>query len=104
MAIIIDQESVKAHAVSGDGALGLLYKTLLAPLEGRLLSANHVTVSPQGVTRKHEHEWEQVNYILLGEGVLLTANGEIRPAWQECVYISPPENSTGLRIIAKRIS
>ena len=58
MAIIIDQEAVTPQAVFGDGAAGLLYKTLLAPQAGRLLSANHVRVSPQGVTRKHQHDWE----------------------------------------------
>lgn len=79
MATIVDQAGITPQAVSGDGAAGLLYKTLLAPQEGRLLSANHVRVSPQGVTRKHQHEWEQLNYILSGEGVLLTGNGDIRP-------------------------
>lgn len=78
MAIIVDQKVVKEQVVAGDGAMGLLYKTMLAPSEGRLLSANLVTVAPQGVTRKHQHEWEQVNYILAGEGLLLTGDGDIR--------------------------
>lgn len=78
MAKTVDQEAVQAQLVSGDGATGLLYKTLIAPGEGRLLSANLVTVAPQGVTRKHQHEWEQVNYILSGRGTLLTGDGEER--------------------------
>ena len=79
MATVINHGTLTAHAVSGDGAVGLLYKTLLAPDEGRALSANLVTVAPGGITRKHHHEWEQVNYILEGKGDLLTGEGEIRP-------------------------
>jgi len=78
LAIIVDQRAVEGKEVTGDGAAGLLYKTLFAPGEGRLLSANLVSVAPQGVTRKHRHEWEQVNYILAGTGVLLTGDNERR--------------------------
>ncbi len=70
MVEVVDAGAVSAVTVAADGARGLAYRTLLGPAPGRRLTANLVEVAPAGVTRRHRHDWEQVNYILAGEGRL----------------------------------
>lgn len=79
MATIIDETQVESRMVTEDGAVGLRYKTLFGPVPGRRLNSNLVVVEPGGITRAHKHEWEQVNYILAGKGVLKTGDGSVRP-------------------------
>ncbi|MEW6523317.1 MAG: cupin domain-containing protein [Bacillota bacterium] len=73
--MIVDPAKVQSQQVLGDGAVGLVYRTILGPAPGRRLTSNLVEVSPGGITRKHRHQWEQVNYILSGDGVLVTGEG-----------------------------
>ena len=84
MATIVDKNNVKKELVSDSGAEGLEYQTLIPQDQGRLLRTNFVTVHPGGMTRNHKHDWEQVNYILAGKGVLIVDEKwpmEIQPAW-----------------------
>lgn len=71
MANIVNSLNIKGELVRDSGAEGLEYKTLFAQEDGRRLRANLVTVYPGGVTRNHQHDWEQINYILEGKGLLI---------------------------------
>ncbi|HSL93754.1 MAG TPA: cupin domain-containing protein [Bacillota bacterium] len=75
MAKVIDPMQLTGTLVSDAQAAGLLYRTLVAAGPGTRLSANLVTVAPGGVTRKHAHGWEQVNYIVSGKGTLVDGAG-----------------------------
>ena len=79
MAKVIDPTKIAGQSVSDAGAAGLIYRTLIAADAGNRLSANLVTVSPRGVTRKHSHAWEQVNYIVSGRGTLVDGQGHRHP-------------------------
>ncbi|NLW24849.1 MAG: cupin domain-containing protein [Clostridia bacterium] len=79
MATIVDKNNVKKELVSDSGAEGLEYQTLIPQDQGRLLRTNFVTVHPGGMTRNHKHDWEQVNYILAGKGVLIVDENENEP-------------------------
>lgn len=92
MATIIDEAQVESRMVTEDGAVGLRYKTLFGPVPGRRLNSNLVVVEPGGITRAHKHEWEQVNYILAGTGVLKTGDGSVVPVGTgKAVHISGGE-------------
>jgi len=71
MATIVNSFNIKGEPVKDSGAVGLEYKTLFAQEKGRRLQVNLVTVHPGGITRNHKHDWEQVNYILEGKGLLI---------------------------------
>lgn len=75
VARIIDPMQLTGTLVSDTQAAGLLYRTLIAVGSGTRLTANLVTVAPGGVTRKHAHDWEQVNYIVSGKGTLVDGTG-----------------------------
>ncbi|NLT95500.1 MAG: cupin domain-containing protein [Clostridia bacterium] len=71
MAAIVNSLNIEREQVKDSGAVGLEYKTLFAQEKGRRLAANLVTVQPGGITRNHKHDWEQVNYIMEGRGLLI---------------------------------
>jgi quercetin dioxygenase-like cupin family protein len=75
LAKVIDPMKLVGEQVSDAQAAGLLYRTLVPAGSGTRLSANLVTVAPGGVTRKHAHGWEQVNYIVSGRGILVDGHG-----------------------------
>ncbi|KJS82591.1 MAG: hypothetical protein JM58_14640 [Peptococcaceae bacterium BICA1-8] len=71
MATIINIQNVEGQVVKDFGAAGLEYKALFGAEPERQLHANYVTVNSGGITKNHTHEWEQVNFILQGEGILV---------------------------------
>ncbi|MHB8757460.1 MAG: cupin domain-containing protein, partial [Bacillota bacterium] len=79
MATIVDPPKIEGRAVTEDGASGLQYQTLFGAAPGRRLNSNLVTVASGGRTRSHQHDWEQINFILGGAGRVVVDGGEARP-------------------------
>ena len=71
MAKIINTAQAKGKEVNEAGSRGLELLELFGREPGRCLNANFVTVYPGGNTKNHDHSWEQVNYILKGQGLLV---------------------------------
>jgi len=86
---IISLEDLPGRLESGDGAAGLHYR---GPIDGQSLRVNHVEIEPGGVSRAHEHPWEQVNYIVAGRGLLVCEGSEREVSSGDLVLIGREES------------
>ena len=70
---VVSLKELPVRMESGDGAAGLHYR---GPVDGQSLRVNYVEIEPGGVSRAHEHPWEQANYVVAGRGLLVCEEGE----------------------------
>jgi len=74
---IINITEVKKNKVNMNGAENVLKQIPISRNDGTPnISLRVFTVEPNGFTPFHKHDYEQLNYIIEGEGVLLNENGE----------------------------
>lgn len=76
MAVIINVDDIEEQIVSGNGAMGLINKDIFDSSSGQRLHCRFVKIAPGGSSKAHKHEWDQLNYVLKGKGILKTGNGE----------------------------
>jgi len=75
---VLSQASVSFNPVHMEGVESVHIKRLITKSDGAPRMAMRLfEILPGGHTPFHSHEWEQMNYILEGEGVLRTAEGDI---------------------------
>ena len=64
-------KDIKQIEVSGEGIKNVLKQVPVGPEQGW---ENHIlrvfTVRPQGHTPRHSHDWEHINYVISGAGIL----------------------------------
>ncbi len=64
-------EDIEKKQISGEGIKNVLKQIPVGPDQGW---KDHVlrvfTIQPGGHTPRHSHDWEHVNYVIAGEGVL----------------------------------
>ncbi|MDP3057835.1 MAG: cupin domain-containing protein [bacterium] len=70
MVRIVDPTKLEGNVISNDNAHQLNYKAVFPPSTSARLLCNWVSIGVGGTSRKHKHDWEQVNYIISGEGLL----------------------------------
>ncbi len=88
MVVIIDMDKVEEQLVSDAGASGLLLKKIFTAENGGRLHCNLGRILPGGTTRKHKHKWDQLNFVLNGEGMFKTSkNNGINIKKGVAVYI-----------------
>jgi len=77
---IISLNQVDKKKVTMEGATGAWKQIPLSKEDGAPVYAYRVfTVEPQGFTPYHQHNYEHMNFIIEGEGVLVNEAGERKP-------------------------
>ena len=76
---IISLDSIEKTAVDMEGAKDVQKQMPLSSRDGSPIYSFRVfTISPGGHTPYHSHPFEHLNYIIEGEGALVTESGEER--------------------------
>jgi quercetin dioxygenase-like cupin family protein len=90
---ITDLEKTEKTAVTLEGARGAHKQVPIGRNEGTpAYSVRVFTIEPGGYTPYHTHPFEHVNYIIEGEGTVVTETGEERPVRKgDFVLVLPGE-------------
>ncbi len=83
---VIRQGEQPFRSVGGDGASGLALARLYQH-SGRAFTFQLARIEPGGISRRHRHAWEQVNFVLSGEGVVETDEGQLTIGPGDCVIL-----------------
>ena len=76
---IIKLEDVPKNKVHMEGAVKAWKQVPLSRNDGAPVYAYRVfTVEPEGFTPYHQHDYEHMNFIIEGEGVIINEQGEER--------------------------
>lgn len=85
-------EEVPANPVNAPGASGVQIRLLIHEAEAApTFHMRQFTVAAGGHTPRHSHSWEHEVFILSGQGVAVTADGQIPLTAGHCVYVAPNE-------------
>lgn len=77
---IVNINEVTKKEVVMDGASNVLKQIPISRNDGTPnMSLRVFTVNPGGHTPYHQHDYEQLNYIVDGDGVLINENGDELP-------------------------
>lgn len=102
---IIRLEDCPARTVTMEGAQGAIKQVPIGRADGApTFSVRVFTLESGGHTPHHAHEAEHVNYVLEGEGEILTDAGPRRIAQGDYVLIPPQErhqyrNNSSVRLV-----
>jgi len=90
---ITSLEKVEKVPMTMEGAGGAWKQIPLARADGvPAYSLRVFTIEPGGHTPYHAHPFEHMNYIVDGEGALVTGAGEERPVRKgDCALVMPDE-------------
>ena len=89
---IATAEKVPPRPVGAEGAEGVQIRLLISEADAApTFYMRQFTVAPGGHTPRHGHDWEHEVYILAGQGVVWTADGEKPVAAGDCVFVAPNE-------------
>jgi mannose-6-phosphate isomerase-like protein (cupin superfamily) len=83
---LIRQGEQPFRLVGGDGASGLALARLYQNAE-RAFTFQLARIEPGGISRRHRHAWEQVNFVLSGEGIVETEEGQLKIGPGDCVIM-----------------
>jgi len=84
---------VELEDVNIDGAKKTKIRWLISKKDGAPNFAMRMfEVEPGGFTPYHAHEWEHENFIVEGEGALVTEEGELPFKKGDVVYVEPHLN------------
>jgi len=87
---LIHYSDEKLEEVTMDGAKGAKIRWLIAEKDGAPNFAMRLfEVAPEGFTPYHTHDWEHENYVLEGEGALVTEEGDKPFKPGDVLYIPP---------------
>jgi len=90
--IIRKADDVAADPVEMAGAAGVKIRLLVQEADGaRNFFMRQFTLDPGGHTPRHTHEWEHECYILAGEGVVMTPDGEKPVSAGDCLFVGPDD-------------
>ncbi len=90
--LLIDALQEEAAAIETPDCEGVSLAFLLDERRGAPhFAMRRFTVAPGGYTPLHRHEWEHEVYILSGEGVLVTEEGEQPLAPDSACLVAPGE-------------
>jgi quercetin dioxygenase-like cupin family protein len=80
---VISLKNVEKNKVTMEGAKDAYKQVPLSRNDGAPVYAYRVfTIEPNGYTPYHQHNFEHMNYIIEGEGVLVNEKGEETPVKQ----------------------
>ena len=85
-------QDVEARKVEMDGAEGVTMRMLIGPDDGAVnFNMRMFELAPGGHTPRHSHRWEHEVYVLAGEGVVRTSEGDRPISPGCCVLVQPDE-------------
>lgn len=77
---VINLSGVKKNVVTMEGSKNVMKQIPISRTDGTPnLSLRVFTVEPDGYTPYHKHDYEQLNYIIEGNGILINEKGEEQP-------------------------
>lgn len=77
---IINISDVEKNKINMSGSENVLKQIPISSIDGTPnFSMRVFTVEPNGYTPYHKHDYEQLNYVIEGEGVLIDENGNEKP-------------------------
>lgn len=86
------QSDIAAEPITGDGVAGVKVQWLIDPEMGaKHIAMRRFEFAPGGHTPYHSHPWEHEMFILSGEGVVVTAEGERRFGAGDVVFMPSGE-------------
>lgn len=81
---------IPLEEVEMDGAKGASIRWLISPKDGAPNFATRMfEVEPGGFTPYHTHSWEHENFIVSGQGALVTEEGEKPFKEGDVIYVPP---------------
>ncbi len=83
-AYIIHRAELPFQAAAGDGASGLSLARLYRPPDNSV-TFQIARIEPGGVSRRHAHPWEQVNWVAAGEGLVEVGDRQLAIAAGDCI-------------------
>ena len=87
---IVHYTDVKLEDVTMEGAKGAKIRWLISEKDGAPNFATRLfEVEPAGHTPFHTHNWEHENFVVEGEGVLVTEDGEKPFSKGDVIYVPP---------------
>jgi len=89
---IVNAQEASRSTVTSEGAVDTQVQWLLDESRGAPnFALRRFIVAPGGHTPQHTHDWEHEVYVLRGEGVLVTDEGEVPLGPDRAILISPNE-------------
>ena len=88
----VNAQEAPTTTVETEGAESTKIQWLLAPADSAPnFALRRFIVGPGGHTPRHAHDWEHEVYILRGEGVVVTDQGELVVGADQAILIAPNE-------------
>ncbi len=87
---IVRAADLPFRAAQGDGAAGLSLARLYQHPE-RALTFQLARIEPGGISRRHSHPWEQINFVASGTGQVEAGAGTFDLQAGDCVIFAPDQ-------------
>ena len=89
----VNAQEADRDTVTTEGAKSTDVQWLLAPANGApSFALRRFIIAPGGYTPRHTHDWEHEVYVLRGEGVLVTEQGQIPLQADQAILVAPGES------------
>ena len=83
---------IKGNKIEADNAKGVYLSTIIGENQGaKNFFMRLMRIEKNGFSPYHQHAWEHENFILNGEGILKTEDGETPVKKGDVIYIPPNE-------------
>jgi quercetin dioxygenase-like cupin family protein len=87
---IVSKREISLQDIRADGVVGTSKANVLGPTQGWQGNVLRLfRINAGGNTPHHQHDWEHINYVTRGKG-LLTINGETQEIAQGDFALVPP--------------
>jgi mannose-6-phosphate isomerase-like protein (cupin superfamily) len=81
---VIRNHEMGFRPVQGDGAIGLALARLYQHPE-RAFTFQLARIEPGGISRRHQHAWEQINWVVSGQGIVEAEGQELMIGPGDCL-------------------
>jgi len=87
---IIKHSQIKLEDVRMEGVAGVVKANVIGPEQGwKDYTLRVFRVVPQGYTPHHQHDWEHINYVTKGRGILSAGEETYEIAEGDFAFVPP---------------